>query len=64
MHIVDDCQLPIDSLFFVDELVEIYGELDIQIEETILVDHNELDPSQRQFGRNVTRVVDHHIDMK
>ena len=62
MHIVDDCKIPIESLYFVDELIAEYGLT--YVKETILVDHNILDPSQSDLTASVTKIIDHHEDRK
>jgi inorganic pyrophosphatase/exopolyphosphatase len=49
-------------LFFIDQLNVNYPKRD-DITETAIVDHNQLDPAQEEWlGKNVTRIVDHHID--
>jgi len=61
LHLITDCKLNINDLVFVDELRNLYKPS--QIKETVLVDHNVLDISQQDMGKNVTRIIDHHVDM-
>jgi hypothetical protein len=41
MHLLDDCKIPFDDLYFMDEFRKHYS-ADL-VEETILFDHNLLD---------------------
>ena len=57
---LEDCKIAADDLYFFDEFRAQYkGE---QVEETVLIDHNLLDASQSDLGKNVTVILDHHID--
>jgi hypothetical protein len=48
MHLIDDCRIPFDDLYFMDEFRMHYSA--DMIEETILFDHNMLDATQQDFG--------------
>jgi len=57
-----NCKIDMSNILFLDELKALYPNRD-DITETALVDHNQLDMDQEEWlGKNVTRVIDHHID--
>ena len=58
MHLLEDCKLPEDHLFFMDEFRSMG--LEKNLKEVVLFDHNILDPSQTSLSQKVTRIVDHH----
>jgi inorganic pyrophosphatase/exopolyphosphatase len=62
MHLLDDCKIPFEDLYFMDEFRKHYS-ADL-VEETILFDHNLLDMMQSDLGKNVTNIVDHHTDTR
>lgn len=64
-HLIDECKLKLDDLFFYDQLLTSGRE----VEEIALIDHNLLDSKQAdELGPDahskVTYVYDHHVDCK
>ena len=57
-----NCGINKDELYFYDEFREQYKDIDSQVEEVALIDHNILDVDQADLGPKVTRVIDHHVD--
>eukprot|EP00743_Colponemidia_sp_Colp-15_P004447 GILK01004797.1.p1 GENE.GILK01004797.1~~GILK01004797.1.p1 ORF type:complete len:405 (-),score=41.43 GILK01004797.1:122-1300(-) len=53
--------IDIESLVFLDE-INLRQLHELQRLRVILVDHNQLDPSQEYLGDSVTMIVDHHED--
>ena len=60
IHLIEDCKISIDDLFFYDELCNLYPTE--KFSEVVLYDHNVLDVSQAHLAPFVTRIVDHHVD--
>ena len=49
-----------DHVIFLEDIEPIDK---LEVEEVVLIDHNELDKRlNEQFGKKVTRIVDHHVD--
>ena len=57
----EQCQIPLDHLYFYDEFTAQFPNPS-DVEEVALIDHNVLDPTQNALNDKVTRVVDHHVD--
>jgi len=65
VHVIEDCKLNLDDLFFWDEMLELKRPID----EIAIIDHNMIDEEQaEQLGDNahskVTYIYDHHFDNK